>query len=196
MTRTTDLPIEKAFIERWSPRAMTGESIPKEALLTMFEAARWAPSAYNFQPWRFVYVTRDSAQWDAALATLVEFNRSWAKQASALVLVAAKTTELMPGATEESANGYHAFDTGAAWAGMAMQAHMMGWATHGMAGFDRAAASSTFGLPEGYAPLAMVAVGKVGDKASLPEMLQQREAPSPRKALSEIAFEGTFKQPA
>lgn len=184
--------VDPQFLERWSPRAFNGESIPEATLLGFIEAARWAPSAYNSQPWRFLYARRDSADWSRYLNLLIEFNRGWAQHASALLVIVSKTTFAPPGKSEEQAAPSHAFDTGAAWGFFALQAHLAGWHTHAMTGFDKELARSELKIPAGYEIHAMVAVGKRGDAASLPEPLQARETPSPRLALEAIAAEGDF----
>ncbi len=190
--RIADYPIDPQFTERWSPRAFNGESIPEETLLSFFEAARWAPSAYNSQPWRFLYARRDTPNWERYLSLLVEFNRNWAQHASALVIVVSKTTFTAPGASEESPALWHTFDTGSAWGYLALQASISGWHTHGMAGFDQDLARKELNIPEGYAVHAAVAIGKLGDKSILPEFLQGREVPSPRQTVAQIAAEGDF----
>nr|WP_314876046.1 nitroreductase family protein [uncultured Pseudomonas sp.] len=190
--RVADYAINEQFINRWSPRAFNPEPISEETLLSFFEAARWAPSAYNSQPWRFLYARRDTPNWQRYLELLVPFNRSWAQHASALVLVISKTSFTAPGASEESPALWHAFDTGSAWGHLALQASLSGWHTHGMAGFDQALAREELKIPEGYELQAMVAVGKLGDKATLAEGLQAREVLSPRKPLAELAAEGDF----
>lgn len=184
--------IDPQFIERWSPRAFTGEDIPEATLLGFIEAARWAPSAYNAQPWRFLYARRDSADWQRYLSLLIEANRGWAQHASALLVIVSKTTFVPPGKSEEQPAASHAFDTGAAWGFFALQAHLAGWHTHAMSGFDKELARRELKIPAGYEVHAMVAVGKRGDAASLPEALQARETPSPRLALEAIAAQGDF----
>ena len=149
--RVADYAIHPQFTHRWSPRAFTGEAIPEETLLSFFEAARWAPSAYNSQPWRFLYARRDTPNWERYLGLLNEFNRSWAQQASALVLVMSKTTFAAPGSSEEKPALWHSFDTGSAWGFLALQASLAGWHTHGMAGFDQALTRKELKIPEGYA---------------------------------------------
>ena len=190
--RIADHPIDPQFTERWSPRAFSGESIPQETLLSFFEAARWAPSAYNSQPWRFLYARRDTPNWERYLGLLNEFNRSWAQHAAALVIVISKTTFVAPGASEESPALWHTFDTGSAWGYLALQASLSGWHTHGMAGFDQDLTRKELNIPEGYAVHAAIAIGKLGDKSTLPDYLQGREVPSPRKPLAELAAEGDF----
>ena len=190
--RVAKYAIHEQFINRWSPRAFSAEPISQETLLGFLEAARWAPSAYNSQPWRFLYARRDTPNWERYLELLNPFNRSWAQQASALVLIMSKTTFTAPGASEASPALWHTFDTGSAWGHLALQASLSGWHTHGMAGFDQALARQALKIPEGYELHAMIAIGKLGDKASLAEGLQAREKPSTRRPLSELAAEGDF----
>ena len=190
--RIADHPANRIFLDRWSPRAFTGEAMPQSVLFTLFEAARWAPSSYNSQPWRFLYATRDSAHWDKFLGLLIEFNQSWAKTASALVFVISETTMVMPGKDARVPSHSHSFDAGAAWAYLALQASMLGWCAHGMVGLDFDRARSTLHVPEDCRIEAAVAIGKQGPKTMLPEMLQAREFPSPRKPVAEIALEGGF----
>lgn len=184
--------IDPQFLERWSPRAFSAENIDESTLLGFIEAARWAPSAYNAQPWRFLYARRDTADWPRYLGLLNEFNRSWAQHAAALLLIVSKTRFVPPGQSDEQPMASHAFDTGASWGFFALQAHLAGWSSHAMAGFDQELARRELKIPEGYALHAMVAVGRRGDAASLPEALQTREVPSPRQALSAIAVAGDF----
>jgi nitroreductase len=194
--RTADHPIDKLFLDRWSPRAFTGECIPQETLHILFEAARWAPSSYNSQPWRFLYARRDTAHWETFLGLLNEFNRSWAKAAGAIVIIVSRSTMLPPGADNEVPSHSHSFDAGAAWAQLALQATLSGWHAHAMVGFDRDRAFSSLNVPAGYRVEAAIAIGKLGPKTLLPEALAAREAPSRRRPLAEIAFEGGFaKQP-
>jgi len=191
--RNADHPIDPQFINRWSPRAFSPESIDKATLLTFFEAARWAPSSYNSQPWRFIYATRDSEHWTQFLGFLNDFNRSWASQAAALVIVLSKSTFAPPGATDEVPSISHSFDSGAAWGYLALQASLAGWHTHGLAGIERDKIRTALKIPDTYSIEAGIAIGRLGDKASLPEGLQARETPSPRKPLGEIATEGRFE---
>ena len=190
--RTADHPIDPLFLERWSPRAFTGEAISEADLMTIFEAARWAPSSYNSQPWRFVYARRDTPHWSGMLSLLNEFNQSWAKDASALVVLGSSSMMVPPGKVTAIPSHSHSLDAGAAWGYMALQATRLGWCTHGMAGFDLARSASELGFPEGYRVEAAIAIGKMGDKSKLPAGLAAREEPSGRKPVSEIAFEGKF----
>ena len=112
--RQSEHPIAEQFLTRWSPRALSGEPLAESQVLALLEAARWAPSASNIQPWRFVYGLAGTSGFDAILAGLVPFNQGWAKQASALLVVLSKTTSVAPGQTEAKPNAWHAFDAGAA----------------------------------------------------------------------------------
>ena len=192
MSRQSNYPIHPQFIERWSPRALSGEAIEQATLLGFLEAARWAPSASNVQPWRFVYGLAGTPGFDAIFSSLVEFNQGWAKRASALVAVISAKTWLPHGTSEPRPFATHSFDAGAAWASLALQAHHAGWVSHAMGGFDAATLRSAIAVPEDFQLEAVVAIGKPGDKALLPEALQARESPSPRKPLAEIAAEGSF----
>jgi len=190
--RTADHSIDKLFLDRWSPRAFTGEAISEADLLTLFEAARWAPSSYNSQPWRFLYARRDTPAWGVFLDLLIPFNQSWAKDAAALIVIVSSSTMLPPGAEKEIPSHSHSFDTGAAWAQLALQATLSGWQAHGMVGFDLEKAFQVLNVPAGYRVEAAVAIGKVGDKSILPDYLQAREHPSDRNPLDKIVFEGGF----
>jgi nitroreductase len=191
--RTAAYPIDAQFLNRWSPRAYTGADISEETVFTFLEAARWAPSSYNSQPWRFVFARRGTPQWDSLLGLLNEFNRSWAEKASVLIVMLSKTTFTPPGATAPVPAVMHAFDTGASWAYLALQASLSGWHAHGMVGFDKDRAREELNVPADFSVEAMVAIGKLGDKSILPEGLQARETPSPREPLSKLAFEGKFQ---
>ncbi|MBO0764631.1 MAG: nitroreductase family protein [Hyphomicrobiaceae bacterium] len=191
-SRSTDYSIDPLFLERWSPRAFTGAPISEYDLLTILEAARWAPSSYNSQPWRFVYARRDTEHWPRLLGLLTEYNQSWAKNASALLILVSKMTLLPRGADKEVPSWSHSLDAGAAWGYLALQAAASGWAAHGMAGFDRERAVAELGVPEGYRVECAIAIGRRGDKSILPETLQAREAPSDRLALRQLVSEGSF----
>lgn len=190
--RIADYPVHSMFTERWSPRAFSGESIPEAELFTLLEAARWAPSAYNAQPWRFIYVRRDTESWQPVFESLVEFNRGWAQRASALVVVASAIEATFPGREAAAPNPWHAFDAGAAWANLALQASLSGWAAHAMAGFDAHALRHVIALPQDYAIQTVIAIGRRADKGVLPEVLQAREVPNERRSLLETVSEGRF----
>jgi nitroreductase len=193
MSRHADYPIESLFIERWSPRAFTREAIDDETLFSLFEAARWSPSSFNSQPWRYVYVKNDSPRWEEFLGLLSEFNRIWASSASALIIAISKTTFVPPGKDQAIDIASHAFDAGAAWAQLALQAHLLGWAAHGIGGFDKQLTRDTLNIPEEFSLDAVFAIGKrSADISKLPESLQARETPSPRKPISEFIREAEF----
>ena len=191
--RTADHDVDPLFLERWSPRAFTGEPIPEEVLMSMFEAARWAPSAFNGQPWRFVYARREkAADWDPLFGALIEYNQLWVAGASVLAFIASDRFRRAEG-REPHPHPTHAFDAGAAWGYLALQAHRLGWAAHGMAGFDRAQAQEATGLPEAdFLINAAIAIGRPTDKSVLPEAFQARELPSGREPVSGFVFEGRY----
>lgn len=193
--RSPDHPIEPVFVERWSPRAFDGSSISKAQLFTLFEAARWAPSAFNAQPWRFLYALRDEDNWPKFLDLLLPFNQTWAQHASALIFVVSDTLiESKPGA-EPAPSRSHSFDAGAAWLLLALQATALSLHSHGMGGVDFARARSVLNVPERFSIEVAIAVGRMGDKGVLPEALQAQESPSLRRSISDIAFSGCFPSP-
>lgn len=187
--RKADHPVEKLFLDRWSPRALSGEEISEEDLMTLFEAARWAPSSYNNQPWRILYARRNTEHWPLFFDLLADGNKVWAKDAAALLLFVSKTTFDFNGETYPT----YSFDTGAAWENLALQSAAKGFVAHGMQGFDYEEAKARLNIPEGFRVEAMAAVGKPGDKATLPEAMQKIEAPSDRRKLSETICEGVFR---
>ncbi len=190
--RTAEHDIDPLFLERWSPRAFAEQALSETELLTLIEAARWAPSSYNSQPWYFLYARRDTPDWGKFLGLLNEFNQSWAKRAGAIIVIVSSETMRPPGADKDVPSYSHSFDTGAAWANFALQAARSGFQAHGMVGFDIPRAAAELNVPPGHRVEAAVAVGRVGDKSILPEGLQAREVPNTRKPLSEIAIEGGF----
>jgi nitroreductase len=190
--RTPAHPIAEAFHARWSPRAFTGEELPLDTLLGLFEAARWAPSALNVQPWRFLYARRGTAAFEAWLATLAPANQAWARDASALVALVSQRTFTPQGAEAPVPFASHSFDTGAAWAQLALQAQLWGWRTHAIGGFDDAKARATLGVPEDHRLEVFVAVGKQGDPSNLPDWAKAREQPNDRRPLADLVREGRF----
>ena len=188
--RTANPKVEKLIVERWSPRAFDGSEISQEDLDVIFEAAGWAPSAYNVQPWIFLYARRGDANWDLFLSGLIEFNQSWAKDASALVYVV--SDKYMRSAKGNSDNHSHSFDAGAAWALAAIQAQALGYHTHGMTGLKFGEAEQLLGVPEDHRLEAAFVIGRQAPKEQLPDFLQEREVASDRKPVSEIAKAGKF----
>ena len=183
--------IASLIVERWSPRSFDGSEIPQEDLDAIFEAAGWAPSAFNIQPWKFLYARRDDANWERFLSLLVDFNQSWARHAAVLVFV---VSQRMQGRGEKRSENYsHSFDAGAAWATMALQATAMGYHAHGMTGINVDKAVEELGIAADHKLEAAVAIGRRGPVANLPEGLREREAPSGRKELEEITVAGGLR---
>ncbi|MCT2398268.1 nitroreductase family protein [Novosphingobium mangrovi (ex Huang et al. 2023)] len=189
--RIANPKIEKLIVERWSPRAFEAAEIPQEDLDVIFEAAGWAPSAYNVQPWTFLYAKKGDANWDLLLSQLIDFNQSWAKEASALVFVVSAKNSTGPDG-KISPNHSHSFDAGAAWVLAAIQAQAMGYHTHGMTGIKFGEAEKALGIPDDYRLEAAFVIGKLGPKESLPDFLQEREVAAGRKPVSEISKAGKF----
>ncbi len=186
--RQAEHAIEALILDRWSPRAMSGESISPDELMRLFEAARWAPSSFNAQPWRALYAPRNSAHWSTFLGLLVEGNRVWAQHAAVLVVFISRKTFEHNG--EPSIT--HSYDCGAAWENFALQGFSQGLVVHGMQGFDYDRARLELKIPDDFQVEAMAAVGKPGEKAALPEKLQKSESPNDRRKLSETICEGPF----
>ena len=190
--RSSETPIDPMFLERWSPRAFSGEPMPEPDLLTMIDAGHWAASSFNAQPWRFVYARRDTPEWPGMLRLLNDFNQSWAKHSSALLVIVSNSLMLPPGKDMPVPSHSHSFDTGMAVAQFILQGMKLGYHSHGMVGFDLDRAFAELNVPVGHRVEAAFAVGRIGDKATLPEGLQARETPSRRRPLAEVAFNGRF----
>ncbi len=185
--RTADYPVMPQFTERWSPRAFSDKAVSETEVLTLLEAARWAPSASNLQPWRLIYGIKGEPEFDTLLSLLIPFNEGWAKNAAALVFIT--SVKSFDG---ERQNVTNSFDAGAAWMSLALQAHSMGLVAHAMAGLEYEKAPLVLNLPETLKLEAAVAIGYQGDVATLADFLQPREAPSTRQPLSAMAFKGKF----
>ncbi len=191
MTRHSDYPVEPLFLDRWSPRAFDASVMPEADLMTLFEAARWAPSSFNYQPWRFLYANRDSADFARFLGLLLPFNQAWVIHAS--VLIFAVSDRMMKTGPEPKPSHSHSFDTGAAWVQLALEATRLGYQAHGMTGVDFDRAAAELQVPDDFRIEAAIAVGRQADPAILPEKLREREFPSDRKPLAEIIMAGNFK---
>ena len=189
-SRVPQHPVQDFIIDRWSPRALSGESLQDSELMSLFEAARWAPSSYNNQPWRFIYAKRETEHWERLFGLLSAWNQAWTKNAAVLVVVLSKKIFDYNGKESKT----HRFDTGAAWENLALEASARGLIAHGMEGFDYDAARQTLGVPEEYDVEAMIAIGKPGRKEDLSEELQKIETPSDRRPLGEIIMEGLFHE--
>jgi len=187
--RKADHPVDWLFVDRWSPRAMSGEAIPQAELDVLFEAARWAPSAGNTHPWRILYAHRDSEHWPLFFDLLVERNRIWCRNAAALLLFISRKTNEQTGRALVT----HSYDTGAAWENLALQGTLRGLVVHGMAGFDYARARTTLNVPDNFDVAAMAAVGRPGPLTVLPEDFQARESPNTRRPIAEVVFEGPYR---
>jgi nitroreductase len=191
--RNRDHSILALIKERRSSRAFASTAVEPEILAGLMEAARWAPSSMNQQPWSFIVATKaNQSDFDRLLGCLVEFNRQWARQAPLLLLSVAKLT------LESGELNRHAFhDVGQAIANLTFQATMSGLVVHQMAGFDTEKARREFSIPQDYDPVAAAAIGYPGNPEELPEKLREREAASrARKPLSDFVFEGGWGHPA
>jgi nitroreductase len=186
-------PIHELIAGRWSPRAYSDEPVSHAALHAMLEAARWAPSASNQQPWRFMVFNRadDQAAFNRAFATLRPLNQQWNAPVPVLIAVTTQTLN-----AKGEVNRTAQYDAGAAAMSLALQAHALGLAAHQMGGFDASAFRKEFALPEGVEPLVMISIGHFGDAEKLdPALLEREKATRARMALGEIAYANAWKQP-
>ncbi|HEY3446577.1 MAG TPA: nitroreductase family protein [Myxococcales bacterium] len=180
--RVSNLPVDPMFLDRWSPRAMSPEPIAERDVQTLFEAARWAPSGGNQQPWKFVYADSESAL-GRVRQVLVDGNRVWADKAPLLAVLLAHVND------EGERNDWAGFDSGAAWMSLALQARKLGLFAHAMGGFHEEKVYEVLGVdPKEWKPMVVIAVGRPGDAAVLPPKLQTRERPSERRPLAEAAI--------
>jgi nitroreductase len=191
---TTDHPVHDLIRDRWSPRAFADKTVPAGVLRSLFEAARWAPSSSNEQPWSFIVATKDDPETHAKLlSTLVEANQAWAKNAPVLAVAVSHLAFARNGNPNRSAF----YDTGAAVAHLTTEATSRGLVVHQMGGFDPKKAVELFSIPTGWEPIAAFVIGYPGDAHSLPDTLRERElAPRTRKPLSDFVMSGTWGQPA
>ncbi|MEM9581811.1 MAG: nitroreductase family protein [Pseudomonadota bacterium] len=196
ITRRPDYPIEPLFLSRWSPRAFDGSDIPAADLLTILEAGRWAPSAFNVQPWRFFYAQRGDADWPGFVTLLDAFNQTWAGDASALIFLASDTVMPGDGARPDAKSNYNSFDAGAAWMQIALQASALGYAAHAMAGLNFDTAAQVLNLPERLKLEVGIAIGRQTRANRLPAELREREVPSNRMPLDQITFAGPYPKNA
>ncbi|MBH0200726.1 MAG: nitroreductase family protein [Nitrospira sp.] len=186
----THFPIHELLARRWSPRAFDERRVDADALRTLLEAARWAPSSNNEQPWRFIVATKDhEAEWNRLFECLAEGNKTWAFRAPVLMLsVAGMYFE------DDGKSNRHAFhDTGLATENLVLQAAASGLVAHQMAGFDIEKARVDLRIPAGYEPVAMIAIGYQGNSDILPERLRERELrPRTRRPIGEWTFAGQW----
>ena len=185
-------PVHDLLRQRWSPIAFSEQQVEPEKLCSVLEAARWAASSYNEQPWSFIVATSDNQEeFNRLLSCLAEGNQIWAQNAPVLMISVAKLSFERNGV--ENRHAFH--DVGAALANLAIQATANGLFIHQMAGFDVPKTKETYGIPEGYEPVEAVALGYMGDPQALNEKLQQRAlAPRSRKPLEDFVFFGNWKQ--
>lgn len=186
-TRVSEYPVSPLFLNRWSTRAFSTREVSDQDLYTVLDAAHWAPSSFNDQPWRFV-VAKTEEQRSVFHQFINEFNLTWVTTAPVLIVVASDKLR-----DNGDPNGAHAFDAGAAWASMAIQATMLGMVTHALGGIDRNKARQLLNIPDNFEIHALIALGYHGDKSLLPEGVQQREVPNGRRPLNELVYEGKIE---
>lgn len=179
--RVYNYEILDLIVKRWSPRAFSSEPVPKEDLMAILEAARFAPSCFNEQPWRFM-VADDPGSLEVMRSVLMEKNYLWAKRAPVLILMLSKKTFHKNG----KENNYHDFDTGTAWGFLSLEAVRRGYQTHAMAGIKKKLAREIFKIPEDLHIIGMVALGTKGSIDDLDPIFIEGESPSSRMALEDV----------
>ena len=188
----TKYPIHELLLLRWSPLAFSEQRVEAETIGSLLEAARWAPSSFNEQPWSFIVATKDDpAEYERLLSCLIEFNQQWARKAPVLMLTVAS----LKFARNQKDNRHAFHDVGLAAANLVVQATSLGLVVHQMAGILPDKAREVFGIPEGHEAVTGIALGYPGDAAKLDEKLRRREqAPRTRKPLEESVFTGRWGQ--
>lgn len=186
--RESKYPIQSLLLSRVSYRSFSEERLTEEELFSLFEAARWAPSSFNNQPWRFVYARRGDADWEILFNALVEFNKSWCKYADTLVAVISRKNFEHNNKPSTTAS----FDTGAAWMSLAIEAHSRNMIAHGMEGFDYEGLKNALKIPDSFKVEAMIAIGKLGNHENFSPELKEKEKPSLRKPLEDMVAKGHF----
>jgi nitroreductase len=190
MKAITDYPVSDLIAARWSPYSFTNKPVSDEDLRSLFEAARWAASSYNEQPWNYLVAKKEDAQeFNRLLSCLVEFNQSWAKQASALIIGISRLTS----SRNNEPNRAAIHDLGLADATLVLEATARGLSAHQMIGILPDKVRELYAVPEGYEPMVAVAIGYAGAPENLPEALRSRDlARRPRKPLKEFVFHGKW----
>jgi len=183
--RKPNTAIHNLLLNRWSPRVMSGEEMTDKEVLPLFEAARWAPSSYNAQPWKFLYAKKNSSHWQTFFDLMVPQNQEWAQKASVLVVVISRTLF----EHNDKPSKTHSFDTGAAWMSLALESSHRGYVAHGLEGFDYEKARSSLNIPNEFQVEAMIVLGK---RVSEADSLRGSESPNQRKPLDEVMHEGPF----
>ncbi|MBI1335629.1 MAG: NAD(P)H-flavin oxidoreductase [Phycisphaera sp.] len=190
---TPDFAVLDAIANRWSPYAYDGRGVEPAKLKQCLEAARWSASSYNEQPWSLILAQRENkAEWDKALACLLEANQGWVKHAGVLILTVAKKTFTYNGKPNRVAE----HDIGLAMGNLSIQATALGLDAHQMAGVNLSVVRSTYNIPEGYDPVTAVAIGYAATKANAPdaELYERDTKPRTRKKLSEFVYAGSWGQ--
>lgn len=192
MTQRTASPqILPILASRWSPRSFDGSALPQSDLDLILEAAGLAPSAFNYQPWTFLYALREDENWDRFLSLLIPFNQSWVKDAGALMFIVSDT--LMRHGDKAPVSHSHSFDAGAAWVQAALQATALGYHAHAMTGLEFGKAIAELDIPADYRLEAAFAIGRKADADRPPEGLRDKKVPSDRKPIGQIAVAGNFR---
>lgn len=186
--READPGVSELIRGRWSPRAMSGEVVTLQELNILFSAARWAPSAYNEQPWRMLYALRSSPEWQLFFNLMVEFNQGWTQTAGALVVFMSRKVSSHNAAPLAT----HSFDAGAAWQNFCLQGVSMNLVVHGMSGFDYDRARKDLQIPDYMQIEAMAAVGRPAPATTLPPPLRERESPSGRRPITQLVAAGKW----
>jgi len=187
--RQTEYSPNKMFIERRSSRALSGEPLNDEELFSILEAAKWAPSSYNAQPWRFIYIKNGSPAWDKLFSLVMDLNQIWMKRAAVMVLVLSRQNLKLDGQPNDMAS----FDTGAACENMALEATQRGLIAHPVGGFYKDRVKEAFQISDDYKVEVIIALGRPGDATLLPEGMQAKESPTDRLPLSSLISEDEFK---
>ena len=189
----TSEPVHELIRDRWSPRAFQDRGVPKDVLVSLLEAARWAPSCNNSQPWRYILATRDDgAEYEKAQSCINERNQRWTRGAPVVGFVCAH--KIMPNGNPSPT---HLYDTGMGTAQLIVQATAHGLYVHQMAGILRDKVRETFAVPDDTDVVCGIALGYQGEAGQLPEELPEREVqPRERRALSDFVFSGRFGQPS
>jgi|SRR5690625_2814622 len=186
--RKSKYNIDPIYLRRWSSRAFANKSVESDKLMTILEAARWAPSANNMQPWRFI-VAESKEERNLFMSFINESNQVWCRNAPILIAVVSKTI-----INEGGSNISHAFDTGTAWGYLSLEATRQGLLTHALGGFNRDKAREALQLPNEYDFHAIVAVGYYDKKADLPSSIKEREVPSLRNPIDQFVFKGKYTE--
>lgn len=190
--RRANHPIDDRFLDRWSPRAFDTTPVSRDILDSLFEAARWAPSCFNEQPWLFL-CAHEEPDLDLFRRLLRDSNRVWADRAPVLCYLFAR----MAFSRNGKPNRWEKFDCGAAWVSLALQARKLGLYAHAMAGFRRDDTYDELGVPaEDYEVICAIAIGYYGDPALLPPDVAAKEKPNDRKPMSSFVVYGRMNKPA